>query len=408
MKFNPYVPNGIAYPGMFIGRLDEITAVEQALYQTKHSNPQHVLISGERGIGKSSLLSYTDLIARGDLNDETVSFNFLTVSTDLAGITTQGGIIKQIGRELRSKLNSHEKLKEKASVVWDFLSSWEILGVKYNNKSALIDPDQALDDLVTLFSSIIETDNFDGIAVLLDEADNPPFEAGLGEFVKIFTERLAKRNCSRVFLALAGQSYLVDRLRDSHESSLRIFQILNMGPLEPSERESVINTGIKLANQENSVSTSIESNALSLIASLSEGYPHFLQQFSYSAFDQDTDDIISSNDVLAGASSENGAIDQLGTKFFHEMYYSKIWSDDYRKVLDFMASFGDSWVSRKKIMSSCDVTESSINNALAALKKREIILSDDARKGYYRLPTRSFATWITIVSNTSNNESILS
>ncbi len=34
MKFNPFVPNGIAYPGMFIGRLDEIQTIEQALFQT--------------------------------------------------------------------------------------------------------------------------------------------------------------------------------------------------------------------------------------------------------------------------------------------------------------------------------------------------------------------------------------
>ncbi len=39
MKFNPFVPNGIAYPGMFIGRLDEIRTIEQALFQTRNGNP---------------------------------------------------------------------------------------------------------------------------------------------------------------------------------------------------------------------------------------------------------------------------------------------------------------------------------------------------------------------------------
>jgi hypothetical protein len=28
MKYNPFVPNGIAYPGMFIGRLEEIEEIE--------------------------------------------------------------------------------------------------------------------------------------------------------------------------------------------------------------------------------------------------------------------------------------------------------------------------------------------------------------------------------------------
>ena len=76
MKFNPFVPNGIAFPGMFFGRSDEIGTIEQSLFQTLNGNPQHLLISGERGIGKSSLLNYADLIARGDIEVEDTEFNF--------------------------------------------------------------------------------------------------------------------------------------------------------------------------------------------------------------------------------------------------------------------------------------------------------------------------------------------
>ena len=133
---------------------------------------------------------------------------------------------------MRSKLKTHAKLKEKASQVWDFVSNWEILGVAYKGRDAEIDPDEALDDLVSLFVSISETKSFDGILILLDEADSPPIEAGLGEFLKISTERLAKRGCTNVLFLIAGQSALVQKLGGSHESSLRVFQVLDMKPLE--------------------------------------------------------------------------------------------------------------------------------------------------------------------------------
>lgn len=399
MKFNPFVPNGIAFPGMFIGRLEEIETIEQSLFQTKNKNPQHLLISGERGIGKSSLLNYADLIAQGDIAVEGQSFNFLTISTDLAGVHHQGAIVRQIARELKSKLNAHEKLKTKAGQIWDFVSKWEILGVSYKGNEDKIDPDEALDELVGLFSKIDALNSFDGIAVLLDEADAPEANAGLGEFSKILTERLAKRGIYRVLFVLAGQSVLISKLRESHESSLRVFHVLDMKPLEFSERLAVVEHGLDQANERNAEKTNISEEAKLLLASLSEGYPHFLQQFSFSAFDVDKDNQISEDDVTRGAVSENGAIEQLGAKYFSDMYYSRIWSDDYRRVLDFMAQFGDAWVSRKEIVDGCDVPESSVNNALAALKKREIILSDEARKGFYRLPTRSFATWITVVTS---------
>jgi len=394
MKFNPYVPTGIAYPGMFIGRLDEIELIEQSLFQTKNENPQHLLISGERGIGKSSLLFYADLIAQGKIETDSPPFNFLTVSTDLAGVQSQAGIIKQIGRELQSKLRTHQKLRDKAAKVWEFVSSWEILSVKYRGKENEIDPDKALDELIDILVGILDTKEFDGLAIFLDEADLPSVDAGLGEFVKILTERLAKRQCSRVLITLAGQSILLSKLRESHESSLRVFQILEMEPLEVDERNAVVERGISLSNERNTVSTSITDDAIQLIADLSEGYPHFLQQFSYCAFAKDVDDKIDGKDVLDGAHSENGAIAQLGAKYFNEMYWSKIWSEEYRKVLNFLAEHGDSWVLRKDIVQGSKIKESNVNNALAALKKRDIIMADESRRGYYRLPTRSFATWI--------------
>jgi DNA polymerase III delta prime subunit len=399
MQFNPFVPNGIAYPGMFIGRYDEIETIEQALFQTKNSNPQHLLLSGERGIGKSSLLFYADLVARGEISDDSVSFNFLTVSTDLAGVTTQGGVVRQIGRELLSKLRTHKTLQTKAKQVWEFVSSWEILSVKYNSKSKLIDPDQAMDELIVSLSGLVESEAFDGIAILLDEADSATIDAQLGEFVKVFTERLVKKGCSKVVLFLAGQSLLLSKLRESHESSLRVFQIVDMKPLEEKERMAIVERGLEIARKTNTQDVGITKEALEFISSLSEGYPHFIQQFSSSAFAADSDFCIDLEDVSNGAYSENGALNQLGAKFFNDLYFSKIWSEEYRKVLIFMASSGDAWVARKSIVKGCNVSESNIDNALGALKSREIIFSDDSRKGFYRIPTRSFAAWILAVSN---------
>ncbi len=177
-----------------------------------------------------------------------------------------------------------------------------------------------------------------------------------------------------------------------------------MHPLEPGERERVVRRGIEIANEKNAVSTEITNDAVELIASLSEGYPHFVQQFSFSAFQTDSDGTIDLSDVSSGAFSENGAITQLGAKYFSKMYYSKISSSEYRKVLDYMANHGDQWVSRKDIGANCGVASTNIDNALKALKSREIVLSDDAHRGFYRLPTRSFATWILAVGKSGRED----
>jgi hypothetical protein len=98
--------------------------------------------------------------------------------------------------------------------------------------------------------------------------------------------------------------------------------------------------------------------------------------------------------VKLGAFKENGALAQLGVKYFNEMYHGKIASEDYRTVLNAMAAHGDDWVARKDIIAESEVSESSVTNALSALKDRKIIMVEDGRRGFYRLPTKSFAAWI--------------
>jgi hypothetical protein len=64
-----------------------------------------------------------------------------------------------------------------------------------------------------------------------------------------------------------------------------------------------------------------------------------------------------------------------------------------------MAAHQNSWVSRQEIIEESGVGEHIVDNALKALRKREIIVADDTRRGFYKLPTRSFATWINAIKS---------
>lgn len=399
MKFNPYRPNDIIHPGMFVGRIDELNTIEKCLFQTRHGSPHHFLVQGERGIGKSSLLFIVNMVATGYMPaaDDT-RFNFLTVVVDLGGCADQADIIRKIGRGLRKEISKRHVVKERAKATWEWLSNWEILGVSYKKSAQEMDVEEIAEQFVDTIAELCDAlgDTIDGVLFLIDEADRPPAEAGLGTYLKIISERLRRSNCDRVVFGLAGLPTLLTKLRESHESSPRLFQTVTLDQLETHERISVIERGIEEANQKNEVQTSIEDGAMKFLAELSEGYPHFVQQFSFSAFDHDSDDNIDIDDVGEGAFKQGGALSQLGDKYFSDMYHSKIQSDDYRIVLHEMAKKGDGWVSRKDLITTSKLTPSTVTNALNALKAREIIIADESRKnrGFYRLPTKSFAVWI--------------
>ena len=54
---------------MFAGRYHELVRLERALDQACVDEPAHFMITGERGIGKSSLLLYLDYVAKGKIPD---------------------------------------------------------------------------------------------------------------------------------------------------------------------------------------------------------------------------------------------------------------------------------------------------------------------------------------------------
>jgi len=397
VRYNPFRPGSIVTPGMFSGRYDELVGTERALFQTKNGNPHHFLIHGERGIGKSSLLYSLELVARGELAPlEGNRFNFLTLSLELEPENTYGDVIGKVGAELRRAVASRQPGTEIVKATWDFLKRWEVMGVKYTESQRQSKPNELLDELTYTFEQTLARSGseIDGILVIIDEADKP-LNANLGEFVKVFTERLTKRGCNNVCLGLAGLPNVLQHLRKSHESSLRIFQIFTLEPLLEGERIQVIEKGLAEAQEKNGIKTDITAEAKEAISELSEGYPHFVQQFSFCAFEEDTDDNIDLRDVQQGAlHPEKGAIQQLGLKYFHELYFDQIGSDEYRDVLRAMAENLDSWVSKAELRKKVGIKESTLTTAISALNKRHIILPKPGTAGVYRLPTKSFAVWI--------------
>ena len=375
--------------------------IERALFQTLNENPQNFLIEGERGIGKSSLMLFVEHLARGKMaSSDGRKFNFLVISVELDTQANQVDILRTLAGALKAEMAERTRLKSAVHTAWDFLSKWEILGVKYNRHSEQsLDPIEILSQLAKLLEEVGGSDEIEGILVLLDEADKPSADANLGTLLKLLSERLTKRGCHNVCIGLAGLPELIPKLRDSHESSPRMFNVLTLEPLSSGEREDIIHAGLSEANEKNARQTNINDEALGMISTLSEGYPHFIQQFAYSAFEQDNDDLIEKQDVLDGAFKENGALYQLGHKYFSSAYFDKINSDDYRKVLQAMASHLDDWITRQKIIEISGLKVSTVGNALKALKERGIIIPNESKDGKYRLPTKSFAVWIKAITS---------
>lgn len=414
-RINPFAPTLPIHPGMFVGRVPELERLETVLVQTRAGNPTNFMITGERGIGKSSLLNYLKVVAEGEfaLLDD-LKTSFLVIDTDIDGSTTRVGLLRKIELAIQRSLGTTEAARSFVSKSLEFLTRVEAGGIGLKERASA-NPETLLDEFSYSMAQLVERvcgddvslfgAKYDGVLILIDEADNASPDLALGSFLKLFSERLQRRGCNRLALGLAGLPELRGVLTRSHASSLRLFEELVLDRLSDEEVSRVLESGLDRANELNPQKTSITELARGHLVDLSEGYPHFIQQFASSAFSADTDGVIDEQDVEAGALGNTtlgrrGALELIGDRYYRDPFYVQIQTEGYRQVLRIMADNLDSWVSKKELKKRFRGKPTTFDNALHALRERKIILAKEGERGVYRLQHKGFAWWIKLY-NTS-------
>lgn len=406
-RINPFRPGSPISPGMFIGRVRELESLESALLQTKAGQSSNFMITGERGIGKTSMFLYLRFIATGDIPVDDEKLNFLVIDSDITPATTQKGLVERIGLNLKRELGKSEKTRKFISDAWSFMNRIEICESRIRDKEnrdeeLLLDEfSYSLSDITKRVCSTSTTKNifgttYDGILLLIDEADNSSPDLHIGSFFKLLTKRVQKLNCNNLMIGLAGLNNLREVLRQSHPSSLRIFDEVQLGRLSRDEVSQIIDRCLSEANKKNKAKTEINKEGRETFITLAEGYPHFIQQFGFCAFAIDSDGTITRDDVYAGAFGPRGALERIGDGYYRDNFYNKIQKDSYRQVLRIMAQNLDSWTSRKEIKEEFKGKDTTLNNAIRALRERHIIISKEGVKGIYRLQHKGFALWINL------------
>lgn len=415
-RYNPFRPNSPVFTGMFSGRTHELERLDDLLFQTQMGNPTHILINGERGIGKTSLLIVANHFAKGTLQWEEEKYNFLTIQASIRPETTLVDFAKKLNDQIKRALSQSEEGLTFLKKTWEFLTNFESSFISYKSQEKKFSEEEILDNTIYSMVDTVKaiTEDIamtelklrkkkDGIVILLDEVDHASQNLNLGLFLKNFAETLVQENANKVLFILAGLPKARDILRSGHESSLRLFEEFKLIPLSRGEVDRVIKQGLEEANEHGSQTTT-DNEALQHIYLYSEGYPHFVQQIGYSAFTVDTDNNIDKADIHYGMFAENGALDLIGDRYYKDMYYGKIKKDSYRQILIIMACKFNDWVSRKEIEEQFKGKRTTLTNGIKALRDRNIILSKPGSRGLYRLQWIGFAVWINKNNSRSEQE----
>lgn len=245
-KYNPFRPNSPVFTGMFAGRINEIERLDDILFQTKESNPSHILYEGERGIGKTSMLLVASHFAKGTLSWEEDKYDFLPIEITLHPTTLLCDLVIKMNTRLERALSQNEKALTFFKKSWSFATRIQSSVVSLRPKqTSPLSQEQLIDKTIFSIADTVKAitedtkvselglrKKKDGIIILIDEADQASKSLEIGIFLKNLTEVLVQEDANKVLLILAGLPKTKDILKESHESSLRLFEKFELKTLE--------------------------------------------------------------------------------------------------------------------------------------------------------------------------------
>src|SRR5579862_4298837 len=207
---NPFTPNTPINPEYFAGRLDEVMRVKAALNQTRFGKTQHILLTGERGIGKTSLAFFARYIAQKPNAHLGTDFKFATAYYTIE----RGQTLVNVCEGLSSKLLSHVE-SNLAQACIDKLKKMKlhfsihvpgIAEVKVDPKDVVAVRSRLYADFEKAIEEAWEAlkEEYNGILLIVDELHNLDGFEGAGSFFKVVSEAWAADGYRNAMFAAIG------------------------------------------------------------------------------------------------------------------------------------------------------------------------------------------------------------
>lgn len=374
---DPFTPNRpVDDPDRFFGRADPVNEMVDSLYQIKNGNPKHSIVTGDRGVGKSSLLTQIHLTGVGDnrLTDRLKvqrgvdHFNFLTVWHDVDGSQSAFDLANSVLSKFES---SFRKFVSGFNLEID-LAGFGKLG---RDKQHPLNMTQLIDEFVARLQQIDKEaakNGKDGVLIFIDELDRIRPESMISSFFKLTCERMARDGLKRVAFICAGITGAVQKLEEEHASVLRTFRDIPLPRFSKEASADILMGGFAQANHTVSMED-LPGRALDVTV----GLPEPIHLLGSEMLSVDVDGDLSDEDF-------DTAIRKIVTDVRKNKLASilkKAGSGKYQKIVEAMAAFDKKIVPLDFIARTIGQEQSQFSTNMATLVERDVVFKPST--GFY-------------------------
>jgi AAA+ ATPase superfamily predicted ATPase len=382
-KESPFTPGKPVPIEYFVARLNEIQRLERAIRQTATGRNENVFITGERGIGKSSLAAFIRYFAERE-------YNFIGIHCYLGGIRDLEGMIRIICQRLLQETTDKTILDKLQKIFSKYIRQLTLFGIGIEFTTDKSELRILLDNFLPLMrniNNIIRENQKRGMVLILDDLNGITGISDFAHFLKSFVDELAtSKESLPILLILVGISYRREDLIKYQPSIARIFNVIELSPMQPSEVTEFFR---KTFGDQNIY---ISDDILSKIVQLTGGLPMLMHEVGDAIFWEDTDNFIDINDANRGIIN---AVESIGKKYLEPQIYQVMRSRTYRTILRKIGELplGTNFLRKDMLEKMSEKEQKSFDNFLRRMKKLGVITEGEIR-GEYRFINQLYHFYI--------------
>jgi hypothetical protein len=363
---NPFSPGAGSPPPELAGRESVLEQAEVLLGRVLVGRPEKsLLLTGLRGVGKTVLLNEIERMAQAS--------GYRTILIEAhEGKSLAVLLAPQMRRllfELDRMAGAGDKVRRGIAVLKSFVAAIKVkvgeidIGIDIDPESGSADSGDLELDLPSLFVAVAEAAKERGVAVaiLIDEIQYFSVEE-LSALVMAM-HKMQQRQLPLVLVA-AGLPILPALVGESKSYAERLFSFPDIGPLPEADAIKAVQDPVRQAGEE------IEQAALAEIFRLTRGYPYFLQEWGYQAWNHATASPIS----LAVVQATSAIVSERLDKNFFRVRFDRLTPRE-QKFLRAMAELGPGPHRTGDVADKLAVKVQSMGPVRASLIKKGMVYS---------------------------------
>jgi len=277
---NPYTPGAGSPPPELAGRDELIERARASLHRVRAGrHEQGLILVGLRGVGKTVLLNRVRALAE-ELG-YSIAMIEATEGRSLPELLVP--VLRQVLYQLDAMAGVSQKVKRGLRVLRSFVGAIRLkvadleIGLDIDPEQGAADSGDLEADLAEMFVALGEAaqDRGRAVAVIVDELQYLS-EAEMGALI-MAVHRVAQRQLP-LMLVGAGLPQLVGLAGRSKTYAERLFTYPELGPLGPDDAREALRGPVRAQGAD------YTDEALAAMVTVTRGYPYFLQEWGYQAW----------------------------------------------------------------------------------------------------------------------------